>query len=69
VGQDPNTKFVHIEGILDEWGTIPFDRKTMETSSKGLFAIGDCLPRPIRQIYLSEHDGVVAAKSVIASLK
>ena len=69
VGQDPNTKFVHIEGILDGWGTIPFDRKTMETSSKGLFAIGDCLPRPIRQIYLSEHDGVVAAKSVIASLK
>lgn len=69
IGQDPNTKFVHIDGVLDEWGTVPFDRKTMETSSKGLFVGGDCTPRPIRQIYLAEHDGVVAAKNVIEYLK
>ena len=68
VGQDPNTKFVKIEGVLDAWGTIPFDKKTMETSCKGLFAGGDCLDRPIRQIYLAERDGMNAAKSVIEYL-
>ena len=69
VGQDPNTKFVKIDGVLDAWGTIPFDKKTMETSCKGLFAGGDCLDRPIRQIYLAERDGMNAAKSVIEYLK
>ena len=44
VGQLPNTTFIKIDGLLNEWGTIP---------------------RDIRQIYLAEHDGNVAAKSII----
>lgn len=67
VGQLPNTDFVKIDGVLDEWKTIPVDR-SMKTSVDGLFAGGDVLPREIRQIYLAEHDGVVAAKSIIEYL-
>lgn len=69
VGQDPNTKFIHIDNVLDEWGTIPFNRKTMESNCPNLYVCGDATPRPIRQIYLAEHDGVVAAKNIINSLK
>ena len=64
VGQIPNTQFVKIDGVLNEYGTIPVD-KAMMTSCDGLFAGGDVLPRDIRQIYLAEHDGMVAAKSLI----
>lgn len=67
VGQIPNTTFVKIDGVLNEWGTIPVDRSMM-TSTEGLFAGGDVLPRDIRQIYLAEHDGVVASKSIIEYL-
>ena len=68
VGQIPNTQFVNIEGVKDEWGSIPVS-KSFETNCTGLFAGGDVLPREVKQIYLSEHDGMVAAKSIIESLK
>lgn len=64
VGQDPNTQFINIEGLKDEWGTIPFD-KTMSSKVEGVFAAGDVLPRQVKQIYLSEYDGKVAARSII----
>jgi thioredoxin reductase (NADPH) len=62
VGQNPNTAFIKLD-IKNEWGNIPVD-KTMSTRVEGCFAGGDVLPRDIRQIYLAEHDGVVAAKSI-----
>ena len=68
VGQIPNTQFIKIEGVTNEWGTIPVDR-SMQTQVEGCFAGGDVLPRDIRQIYLAEHDGMVAAKSIIEYLK
>ena len=68
VGQIPNTSFIKIEGVLNEWATIPVDRNMM-SSVPGLFAGGDVLPREIRQIYLAEHDGMVASKSIIEYLK
>ena len=67
VGQIPNSQFVKIPGVVDEWGTIPANR-TGETVCENLFAGGDILPRPIRQIYLAEHDGKVAAKSILSKL-
>ena len=67
VGQIPNTSFIKIDNVLNEWGTIPVDR-SMQTSVSGLFAGGDVLPREIRQIYLAEHDGMVASKSIIEYL-
>ena len=63
VGQLPNSKYIAIEGVTNEWGTIPVGRDMM-TSCPGLFAGGDILPRDIRQIYLAEHDGKVIAKSI-----
>ena len=68
VGQLPNTTFIKIDGVLNEWNTIPVD-KNMMSSCPGLFAGGDVLPREIRQIYLAEHDGMVASKSIIEYLK
>ena len=68
VGQIPNTTFIKIDGVLNEWNTIPVERNMM-SSCTGLFAGGDVLPREIRQIYLAEHDGMVAAKSMIEYLK
>ena len=69
VGQIPNSQFVNIDGVKDEWGTIPVNPKTKQTSCEGLYAGGDILPRDIRQIYLSEVDGKLAAKSIIEYLK
>ena len=68
VGQIPNTQYINIEGVLDEWKTIPVTMKTMETSCLNLFAGGDVLPRDIRQIYLAEHDGIVIAKTILERL-
>ena len=69
VGQIPNSKFIKIDGVTNEWGTIPVDPKTKQTSVEGLYAGGDILPRDIRQIYLSEVDGKMASKAIIEYLK
>ena len=68
VGQLPNSGFIKLENVKNEWGNIPVDRNMM-TGVPGLYAGGDILPRDIRQIYLSEHDGIVAAKSIKAYLE
>lgn len=67
VGQIPNTQYVNIEGVLDEYKTIPVSRQ-FETSCPGLYAGGDVLPREIRQIYLAEHDGIVISKNLLEAL-
>ena len=69
VGQIPNSQFINIDNVIDEWGTIPVNPKTKETGCSGLYAGGDILPRDIRQIYLSEVDGKMACKSIIEYLK
>ena len=67
VGQNPNTEFIKLD-IKNEWGNIPVDKKMM-TSVPGAFSGGDVLPRDIRQIYLAEHDGKVAANAIKEYLK
>ena len=69
VGQIPNSQFIKIDGVKDEWGTIPVDPKTKQTGCEGLYAGGDILPRDIRQIYLSEVDAKMASKAIIEYLK
>ena len=69
VGQIPNSDFIKIDNVKDEWGTIPVDPKTKQTKVEGLYAGGDILPRDIRQIYLSEVDGKMACKAIIEYLK
>ena len=68
VGQNPNTQYINIDGVVDDWKTVPVTMKTMETSCENLFAGGDVLPRDIRQIYLAEHDGIVIAKTILKRL-
>ena len=68
VGQIPNSQFIKIDNVKDEWGTIPVNPKTKQTGCEGLYAGGDILPRDIRQIYLSEVDGKAAAKAIIEYL-
>lgn len=67
VGQLPNTQFVDVD-ILDEYKTIPVDKNKMSRSDR-IYAIGDVLPREIRQIYLAEFDGKIAAKNIIERIK
>ncbi len=69
VGQIPNSQYIKIEGVTNEWGTIPVNPKTKQTSVEGLYAGGDILPRDIRQIYLSEVDGKAACKAILEYLK
>ena len=67
VGQNPNSEFVHLD-VKNEWGNIPVE-KNMMTRVEGAFSGGDILPRDIRQIYLAEHDGMVAAKGIAEYLR
>lgn len=68
VGQIPNTQFVKIPGVLDQYGLIE-QTKTKESSCKGLYAGGDILNREVRQIYLAETDGRIAAANIIKALR
>ena len=59
VGSIPQTKLVsHLE--MDEAGYIVTD-KHMQTSEKGLFAVGDVRDTPFRQLVVSASDGAIAA--------
>lgn len=68
IGQNPNTSFVSIPNLLDDYKSIPVINRKLETNIKGVFAAGDVLPRDIKQIYLAEHDGMVVANSIIEYL-
>lgn len=65
IGQNPNTTFVNIPDLLDDYKSIPVINRKLETNVEGVFAAGDVLPRDIKQIYLAEHDGMVVANSII----
>ena len=67
VGQNPNSKFIKIDNVVDEKGTVPFN-EDMSTNVKGLYVAGDLTPRDIRQIYIAEPDGKNAAISMIKYL-
>lgn len=54
IGQIPNTSFLPNE-VLDNLGYVIVDDR-YETIIKGLFAIGDVLPRVEKQIYLVVND-------------
>jgi thioredoxin reductase (NADPH) len=64
IGQRPNSYLV--EGIvdLDSDGFILANRQ-METSREGIYAAGDVVQKPLRQIVTAVGDGAVAADSAI----
>ena len=69
VGIHPNTEIIDVE--KDKEGFIITDR-FLETSMKGVYAVGDCRDTPIWQLVAAVRDGALAAISAneyIESLK
>lgn len=62
VGLVPNTDLVRGVVNLDEDGYIIAD-SDMRTSSPGIFACGDCIAKPLRQVITACGDGATAAHS------
>ncbi len=58
VGINPTTGFVDVE--KDDRGFI-LTNKNMETSVKGIYAIGDCRDTPLLQVATAVGDGAIAA--------
>ena len=66
VGNVPNTSFVP-EEIKDEYGYI-ITALHMETKIKGLYAVGDCREKELRQIVTATSDGAIAASTIKKTL-
>lgn len=58
IGISPNTELLNVE--KDEKGFIRTNR-WMESSEKGIYAVGDCRDSPIWQLVTAVSDGAVAA--------
>ncbi|AUJ50277.1 thioredoxin-disulfide reductase [Brachyspira hyodysenteriae] len=65
VGQEPATHFLKDTGLeLKDTGHIVTDMSTMETNIPGIFACGDSILKPVRQVANAVGEGAVAAMSV-----
>ena len=65
VGQEPSTHFLKDTGLeLKDTGHIVTDMSTMETNIPGVFACGDSILKPVRQVANAVGEGAVAAMSV-----
>ncbi|MEI0564627.1 thioredoxin-disulfide reductase [Brachyspira pulli] len=65
VGQEPSTHFLKDTGLeLKETGHIVTNMSTMETNIPGVFACGDSILKPVRQVANAVGEGAVAAMSV-----
>ncbi len=67
VGFIPNTDDFATEIKLDQWGYVDTNPE-METSIKGVFAVGDLKSKNYRQITTAVADGTVAAISISKEL-
>ncbi len=63
IGSDPDTGMVKDLGVTDKNGFIVANEK-METAVPGIYAIGDCTNKPLRQVVTATGDGAVAAQQV-----
>jgi thioredoxin reductase (NADPH) len=64
IGYLPNTDFLKGKVGLNQRGEITVG-KDMSTSVKGVFAAGDCIDKPYRQVTTAVGDGTVAALAVL----
>lgn len=67
IGLDPVTDFVKDLGIVNEYGYIDVD-ENMETSVKGIFAVGDVRNKKLRQVVTAANDGAIAGQYIAKSL-
>lgn len=68
IGQVPTNNFASHLDIFDDNGFIKTNEE-METSIKGLFAVGDIRAKSIRQIATAVNDGAIAGKVIANKLK
>ena len=59
IGFTPNIDYINAQVEQDEAGFIVTD-ETMQTSVKGVFAVGDVRTTPLRQVITAAADGAVA---------
>jgi len=68
IGFSPNTDSINGQLQQDETGFIITD-ETMETSVKGVFAVGDVRKTPLRQVITAASDGAVGAVYAVKYLE
>lgn len=61
IGAYPVTSFLSNLGILDEDGYVLVD-ESCQTKIKGIYGIGDCIVKNLRQIVTATSDGAIAAQ-------
>lgn len=67
IGRKPNTKGLGLEAIgvgLEGNGAIKVN-EGMETSVKGIFAVGDAIAKELRLAHVAEREGMVAAENAL----
>ena len=70
VGQEPATDFLKDTGLdMKETGQIKVDLATMSTNIKGVFACGDSVVKPVRQVANAVGEGAIAAMMVTEYLQ
>jgi thioredoxin reductase (NADPH) len=67
IGQKADNKRYENLVTLDEKGFILVNEK-METHTKGLYAIGDCTKKEVKQVQTACNDGAIAAFNIIKYL-
>ena len=61
IGRIPNTDLFKKQCDISKAGYIRVDGDSLETSVKGVFAAGDVIEKPVRQIVTACADGAIAA--------
>ncbi len=64
IGTEPNISFLNNQIEITKKGYIKTDKRTMETSIKGVYACGDVQEEKHRQAIISAGSGAIAALSV-----
>lgn len=67
IGIQANTQYFHNQLQLTKEGFIITD-ENMQTSVKGVFAVGDVRNTPLRQVITAASDGAIAANSAVRLL-
>lgn len=66
IGQKPNTDFVKDVVSMDEYGYIITDENMY--AGQGIYAVGDCRWKDVRQVLTAMSDGVIAAVNIVKKL-
>lgn len=68
IGLDPLSELVKSFDVTNEQGYVLVD-ENMETTVKGLFAIGDVRDKTLRQVVTATNDGAIAGQYITSQLR